>query len=74
MMNIIQKRIFEIIAIKIGGANRDEICDMTSMPRTTVYDNLVKLEKMKFVEKYSKSNGMRGRPIVYWRAKGDNNS
>lgn len=38
-------------------------------PRTTVFDNLVKLEKMGIVEKYSKNKGYRGRPKEYWKLK-----
>lgn len=37
--------------------------------RSTIYDNLVKLQKKKLVEKSSKSNGRRGRPKVYWKVK-----
>lgn len=37
--------------------------------RTTIYDNLVKLEKKNLVEKYSKNEGNRGRPKEYWRLK-----
>lgn len=35
--------------------------------RTTIYDNLVKLQKKKIVEKFSRSNGKRGRPKIYWK-------
>lgn len=34
--------------------------------RTTIYDNLLKLEKRKVVKKFTKNNGKRGRPIVLW--------
>lgn len=37
--------------------------------RTTVYDNLVKLQKKTLIEKFSRSNGKRGRPKIYWRLK-----
>ena len=37
--------------------------------RTTIYDNLVKLEKRKLVENFSKSNGKRGRPPTFWKIK-----
>ena len=37
--------------------------------RTTIYDNLVKLQKRKLVERFSKSNGKRGRPPIYWKIK-----
>lgn len=37
--------------------------------RTTIYDNLAKLEKRKLVEKFSRSNGKRGRPLIFWKCK-----
>ncbi len=37
--------------------------------RTTIYDNLVKLQNRKLIEKFSKSNGKRGRPNIYWQIK-----
>ena len=37
--------------------------------RTTIYDNLEKLEKRKLVVRFSKSNGKRGRPPVHWKIK-----
>lgn len=37
--------------------------------RTTIYDNLVKLQKKKLIEKFSKNNGRRGRPKIYWKLK-----
>ena len=35
--------------------------------RTTVQNNLVKLEKRGLVSKYQKQNGKRGRPSTYWK-------
>lgn len=37
--------------------------------RTTLYDNLYKLERMDLVEKYSKNDGNRGRPKEFWKVK-----
>lgn len=37
--------------------------------RTTIYDNLVILEKKNFVERFSRNTGKRGRPPVLWRIK-----
>ena len=39
--------------------------------RTTVYDNLVKLQKRKVVEKFSYNSGQQGRPLVFWQLRGD---
>lgn len=46
---------------------RDDIVKDTKLPRTTVFDNLRKLEKNKIVERYSKGNDKRGRPFVFWK-------
>lgn len=35
--------------------------------RTTIYDNLVKLEKKGIVEKFSRNNGKVGAPIKMWK-------
>lgn len=35
--------------------------------RTTIYDNLVKLQKRRLIEKHSRNHGKRGRPLVYWK-------
>lgn len=38
--------------------------------RSTIYYNLVKLQKRKLVEKFSKNNGERGRPKIFFKLKG----
>lgn len=56
--------------LKSGGSlTRKEIVNQLKTPRTTIYDNLNKLQKRKVVEKYSRNNGKRGRPNVYWKLK-----
>ena len=35
--------------------------------RTTIHDNIVKLQKRKLVEKFSENNGKRGRPLVFYK-------
>ena len=35
--------------------------------RSTVYDNLVKLQKRKVVEKFPYNDGQRGRPLIFWQ-------
>ena len=37
--------------------------------RTTIHDNIVKLQKRHLLVKYSKSNGKRGRPLVFYKLK-----
>ncbi|MFO7795993.1 MAG: helix-turn-helix domain-containing protein [Promethearchaeati archaeon] len=50
-----------------GPLTRRQLVNKLRTPRTTIYDNLVKLQKKKVVEKFSRNNGKRGRPKVYWK-------
>ncbi|MBD3193806.1 MAG: hypothetical protein GF317_02045 [Candidatus Lokiarchaeota archaeon] len=52
-----------------GPQTRKQLVNSLKTPRTTIYDNLVKLQKNRVVEKFSRNNGKRGRPKVYWRIK-----
>ena len=51
-----------------GPMTRRELVKQLNTPRTTVYDNLLKLQKNKLVEKYARNNGKRGRPLVFWKS------
>ena len=53
---------------KEGPMTRRELVKQLNTPRTTVYDNLLKLQKNKLVEKYARNNGKRGRPLVFWKS------
>ena len=50
-----------------GPITRRELVKTLKVPRTTIYDNLLKLQKKKMIEKFSRSSGKRGRPLVFWR-------
>jgi len=52
-----------------GSYTRKALVKELNTPRTTIYDNLLKLQKRKFIEKFSRNNGMRGRPLVFWKLK-----
>ncbi|MFW9970126.1 MAG: hypothetical protein ACFFDF_07995 [Candidatus Odinarchaeota archaeon] len=54
---------------EIGSSTRRDLVKKLQTPRTTIYDNLVKLQKRKLVEKFSRSNGKRGAPLVFWKLK-----
>ncbi len=54
----------------IGPLTRKDLVYQLRTPRTTLYDNLVKLQKKKLIEKYSRNIGKRGRPLVFWKVKG----
>ena len=52
-----------------GPSTRRELVKVLNSPRTTIYDNLLKLQKRKLIEKFTRNNGMRGRPLVFWKLK-----
>ena len=52
-----------------GPYTRKALVKELNTPRTTIYDNLLKLQKRKFIEEFSRNNGMRGRPLVFWKLK-----
>jgi predicted ArsR family transcriptional regulator len=52
-----------------GPSTRKDLVNILNSPRTTIYDNLLKLQKRKLIEKYTRKNGMRGRPLVFWKVK-----
>jgi predicted ArsR family transcriptional regulator len=52
-----------------GPTTRRELVKSLNSPRTTIYDNLLKLQKRKLIERFTRTNGMRGRPLVFWKLK-----
>ncbi len=58
-----------IKTLEKGPSTRRDLVQLLSSPRTTVYDNLIKLHKRKVVEKFTRNNGKRGRPLVLWKLK-----
>lgn len=55
---------------EVGPLTRRDLVKELKTPRTTIYDNLVKLQKRKLIEKFSRNSGGRGRPLVFWKFKG----
>lgn len=53
----------------VGPLTRRDLARELNIPRTTIYDNLIKLQKRKLLEKYSRSDGKRGRPLIFWKLK-----
>ena len=53
----------------VGPLTRRELVKQLETPRTTIYDNLVKLQKRKLIEKFTRTDGKRGRPLVFWKFK-----
>ena len=52
-----------------GPTTRKDLVKILNSPGTTIYDNLLKLQKRKLIEKFTRNNGMRGRPLVFWKVK-----
>lgn len=52
-----------------GPLTRRDLVKELEVPRTTIYDNLIKLQKRKLIEKFSRNNGKRGRPLIFWKFK-----
>jgi predicted ArsR family transcriptional regulator len=53
----------------VGPSTRRDLVKQLNTPRTTIYDNLVKLQKRKLIEKFTRTDGKRGRPLVFWALK-----
>ncbi len=56
------------LLIHNGPMTRGEIVKLTKLPRTTIYDYLIKLILKDRVIRYSKSGKRPGRPKVYFKA------
>ncbi len=61
----IKEFLFKIIAEK-GPITRSELKNLTGIPRTTIYDTIVKLMLDEKIKKYSVPSKRRGRPRVFY--------
>ena len=68
LVSPIQQNLIKILRTQ-GPLTRRELVSQLSRPRTTIFDNLLKLQKIKIVEKFSRNSGTRGRPLTYWKIK-----
>jgi len=64
----IQLNLIKILE-KEGPLTRKELVNELKTARTTIYDNLIKLQKQKMIEKFTRNDGKRGRPLVLWKLK-----
>ena len=69
LLSNIQVKIIMLLT-KEKELSRKEICYFLAKPRTTIYDNLFKLQKLKLTEKFKVNNNKVGRPIIKWKLKG----
>ena len=53
----------------IGPLTRRDLVKQLQTPRTTIYDNLIKLQERKVIEKFTRNDRKRGRPLVFWKVK-----
>jgi len=49
------------------GLTRSELVELTGVPRTTLYDNLVRLMLMRKVKRVSLKRARKGRPKIRWK-------
>ncbi len=61
----IKEYLFKIIADK-GPITRSQLTGMTGIPRTTIYDTIVKLMLDEQIRKYAVPSKKRGRPRVFY--------
>ena len=50
-----------------GPLTRRDLVKILDTARTTIYDNLLKLKKKKVVVNFSRNEGKRGRPLIFWK-------
>lgn len=62
----LQKKLIEILE-KNGPMTRLDLVKAVDIPRTTVYDNLMRLSCYKIVKKFSRPTNSRGRPLVFFK-------
>ena len=66
MISPTQNNLIKVLQMN-GPMTRKDLVNQLKVPRTTIYDNLLKLQKRKVVEKFIRNNGTRGRPLVFWK-------
>lgn len=59
----------ELIAVleKNGPMTRADLVKSVDSPRTTVYDNLMRLQNYNLIKKFSRPTNARGRPLVFFK-------
>lgn len=52
---------------KEGPLCRTDLTEKIDSPRTTIYDNLTRLQNHNLVRKFSRPTNSRGRPLVFFK-------
>ena len=60
------KIVFEALS-RVKSATRSDLVKLCALPRTTIYDALIRLERIGFVERYPDERTTRGRPKTFYR-------
>jgi len=66
MFSPLQKELLILLENK-GPMTRADLVKSVDYPRTTVYDNLMRLANHNLVRKFSRPTNIRGRPLVFFK-------
>ena len=66
MFSPLQKELLNVLE-KAGPMTRADLVNQVDHPRTTVYDNLMRLQHHNLVRKFSRPTNSRGRPLVFFK-------
>ena len=66
MFSPLQKELLQLLEDK-GPMTRADLVKSVESPRTTVYDNLMRLSNYNLVRKFSRPTNFRGRPLVFFK-------
>ena len=66
MFSPLQKELMEMLEEQ-GPMTRHELVENTGKPRTTIYDNLMRLQKYNLVKKFPRPRNTRGRPSIFFK-------
>ncbi len=62
----LQKELIDVLE-ENGPMTRSQLVNRTGEPRTTIYDNLMRLSKYNLVKKFPRPRNTRGRPPVFFK-------
>jgi predicted transcriptional regulator len=62
----LQKELIGVLE-KNGPMTRQDLVKSCDSPRTTVYDNLMRLSNFNLIKKFSRPTNSRGRPLVFFK-------
>ncbi len=66
----LQKELVDLLE-KNGPMTRAELVNNLNSPRTTIYDNLMRLSNYNMIKKFSRPTNSRGRPLVFFKLQPD---